>query len=191
MAMEDATRQIELYKAQLLTELETHKANLQLNAANHEAKLQANQDLWQETTVREREQWLNGVRELHLMFKAIIDFALMTIRSLILVNGGAIIGIVTFTGNLWGHNGPAAKATAQAISPAVGWFVGGLAAALLTSGLAYGAQVAFAEFGKPQPAKKIGNTCRVAAVALAIGSLVCFVVGAYRCLAAFESPVPF
>src|SRR5713226_2429776 len=164
--MEEA-RELEIFKAKLLAELETHKANLQLNAANYEAKLRASQDQWQESTVREREQWLNGVRELRLMFKAIVDFALVTIRSLILVNGGAIIGIVTFTGNLWGHNGPAAKATAQAISPALGWFVTGLTAALLTCGFAYGSQVAFAELARPKPSQIAGNAFRLAAVALA------------------------
>jgi hypothetical protein len=200
--MDEGARQLEVFKAQLLAELETHKAGLQMSAKNHEAQIHTQQAVWQETAVRQREQWLNdlttqreqwlnGVREMRIMFKAIIDFALVTIRSLILVNGGAIIGIVSFTGNLWGHNGPAAKATAQAITPAVGWFVGGLAAALLTSGLSYIAQVAFVELAKPRPAQIVGNACRFAAVAFAIGSFGCFIVGAYRCLAAFESPVPF
>jgi hypothetical protein len=172
--MDDADRDFERFKAEL-----------DLTARRFEATVTANQALWQEQQVRDREVWLFQIRTKLLMFKVIIDFALLAIRSLIIVNGGAIVGVVSFTGNLWSRDNSAAKAAAQALGPTLGWFIAGLSCALLTAGISYMSQVAFAEMKSQKPAQVAGNVLRVIAMLAAIASLVCFVTGARVSLGAF------
>ena len=174
--MDDAARQLEHFKAQLQAELK-----------RFEAQLEDRQAAWQENAIRDRERWLHELRTLHLSFRAIIDFALVTVRGLVLVNGGAIVGILSFASSLWSRNDMAAKAMARALGPAITWFVIGLSLALLTAGLSYVAQAAYTELTRPQPAMKVGNRIRAVAVAFAILSLVAFIVGAYESIAAFKA----
>jgi hypothetical protein len=171
-------------------ELELFKAQLQVDLKKFEATLASQQAAWEENAIRDRERWLGELRIIQTMHQAIVDFALVTIRSLILANGGAIVGLVTFTGNIWSKGGASGATVARAITPGIGYFVAGLVFALLTAGLAYVSQVVYSEMKRPQPAQKVGNTVRGFAVLLAFLSLIAFIIGAYASLAAFHSPPP-
>lgn len=175
---DSADRDLELFRAQLHRDLENHRASL--NQA-----LEA----WREQLVRQRHEWLHQLDQSLRMFGAAIDFAVLAIRSLIIVNGGAIIGILTFAGNLWGRSSPAAKATAEAIAPAMLWFVVGLSAALLCAGLSYIAQTLFVELSK-EAGDKWGSIVRYIAIGAAVVSLGAFICASYLSLGAFSTPVP-
>lgn len=177
--MDDSSREIERFKAQL-----------QVEVKKFEADLAAKQATWQETAIRDRERWLHELRTMQTMFRALVDFALITIRSLVLVNGAAIVGIITFTGNMWSKRSPSAEHLAKSIAPAIGYFATGLVLALLTAGFAYIAQVVYVELKRPQPALHVGNWIRAAAILFAVLSLVAFIVGAYASVAVFGSPPP-
>jgi hypothetical protein len=172
-------------------ELERFKAQLQLEVERYKADVQRVKDAWAENAAREREAQMHEMRYELSMFRAVIDFGTMTLRSLILVNGGAIIGVLTFTANLWGRSSPAAKATAQGIAPALTWFVVGLALAVAAAGVSYIAQVLFTELsqGPDGEAPVAGTIGRFVAVGAAVLSLFAFCLGAYQCLEAFKSPV--
>jgi hypothetical protein len=47
------------------------------------------------------------------------EFAMLAIRSLILVSGGALIVILTFIGNLWTKNDVVAQGVAQSMATAL------------------------------------------------------------------------
>lgn len=168
-------------------ELERFKAQLQIEIKRFEAELASKQAVWEETAIRGREAWLHGLKTKYAMFDAIVNFALVTIRSLILVNGGAIVGIVSFAGNLWSHDVGDAPKLVVAIVPALTWFVAGLILALLTAGFSYLSQVLFAELPDIS-GKRYGNSVRVAALLCAIFSLAAFIGGAYVSLTVFHGP---
>jgi hypothetical protein len=179
--MDDPARDLERFKAQLQSELERYKVTLQ-----------AQQNQWLESIETNRHAWISGREDDRILVRAVIEFSSMTIRSLILVNGGAAIGILTFLGNLWNKDAPIAKASAIAIGPGLAGFIVGLSCALLTSGFAYLTQVAFSELSREgnNPARKWGNRLRVVAIIMALCSLVSFLLGAWKCMAVFIAP-PF
>ena len=180
--MDPSEQEREQFKAQLQAELESHKAALQQGVKAYEATLANSLAHWTETETRNRQAWLALAEHQRASFRAVIDFASLGIRSLILVNGGAIIGILTFLGNLWTKDDAAAKATAAAVAPALSFFIIGLTLALATSLLAYVAQVGFTEFvreGKPPLWAVIS---RIAGLLFAIFSAASMAVGAALCI---------
>lgn len=167
--MDDNLRELERFKAELLSSLEHYKATIK-----------AQQDAW-----------LSDRDDGRILLRAVIDFANMTIRSLILVNGGAAIGILTFLGNLWNKDSVIAKAGANAIGVGLAGFIGGLTFALITSGVSYLAQAAFSELprqGENPPSKRWGNRLRVVAIFFALLSLISFIFGAVKCMIVFAAP---
>lgn len=128
---------------------------------------------------------------LQMAAKGSIDFAMLAIRSLIFSNGGAIVGIVTFTGNIWSRQPSIAKELSKLLVWPIGLFSAGLVCALLTAGGAYVAQVLFSEFlensddGELRPSPW-AERVRIASVALAILSLATFIWGAVATLNAFK-----
>ena len=103
-----------------------------------------------------------------LNLSAAFDFARDTLKSLVLVNGGAVVALLAFYG---GDN-------ARAFTP--GSFLGlmgftlGVAAAVASSLAAYLAQF---QFGKSNPDPKWGGRALNTAIALATVSLVLFIAG--------------
>jgi hypothetical protein len=114
--------------------------------------------------------------------KAVIQFATIAIRGVILINGAAVVGILAFLGNLWTKDSPMAKATAEAVGPATNYFVIGVALGVLTAMLAYLSQVTIIELPQPKPGRDpyIGTVFRAAAILCAIASLGLFAWGAHR-----------
>jgi hypothetical protein len=158
------------YQGQVAQSIETHKPQLQATN-NHEA------------SERENER---------ASFRATIEFALLVIRSLVLVNGGAAIGVITYLGHLWSKTPESALASAMVVQHGLYAFVAGLALALLTAGCSYIAQALYSELdrhgGKTSPAASKGNRWRYAGVACAALSLGAFIAGAYLSAQAVKSP---
>lgn len=122
--------------------------------------------------------------------KAVIQFALVAIRSLILVNGAAVVAVLTFLGNLWTKDSATARAAAQGIGTAITSFVVGVGLGVFTAMLAYISQAAISELAQTKPGTDpyIGTGFRMAAIVTALGSLVAFAWGAYKAVAVLSAP---
>ena len=109
--------------------------------------------------------------------KGAISLAIEGLKALILINGGAAIGILTFYGNTLkdGNNLHIAKCT---ISTALNTFGFGVGSAIFAFILAYLSQLISATAQSPNTAE-IG--LRYASIALATSSAACFIWGV--CLA--------
>jgi hypothetical protein len=123
------------------------------------------------------EQWKAARANDLISFRAVIDFANSAIKLLVLVNGGAIIAILTFLGNLVVKR-DFDSAAIGASGFAITYFVVGLAAAVAAAAAAYLSQVCFTELSMEKSKKSWGNFFRAAGLTAALVSLVCFSVGA-------------
>jgi hypothetical protein len=121
------------------------------------------------------ERWKAEVDARKPMYDAVIRYGELAIRSLLLVAGGAAVALAGFAGSSIGSSSAAVR---QALASSILWLGLAAAGAVATAGLAYVAQVFFAE--APQPRNEhLGAGVRLVAVLFFIGSLVCFVWGAY------------
>lgn len=125
--------------------------------------------------------------------RAAADYALLTLRTLILLNGGASIGVLTYLGNVWSKGAPGALVSAHSAAPGLIFFILGLVYGTLSSGLSYVSQILFVELdrtgGGSSRAAKWGNRVRYAAVLSAFFSLLAFIVGAILSLVVFQTPL--
>jgi len=113
------------------------------------------------------------------LLTAVVGFATTAIRSLFLLNGGAVIAILAFYGDVLAGGGslPAGLRPAGLVA-ALAFFVAGLVAAFGCAAAAYLGQMAFAESGR----RRLAHWLRVLALLAAAGSVGCFALGAYRAL---------
>lgn len=107
--------------------------------------------------------------------KGAITLAVEGMRSLILVNGGAAIGILTFYGNVLSKNPQAILLNQWALQVSLASFGFGVLAALLCSLCAYIAQRIAATGGPALAHKEMPFT--YSGVALALASAIFFFVG--------------
>jgi hypothetical protein len=159
----------------------SHQEDIELE--NHKYKLVAQLEQYKEQMKREREQHLAGSTH---MYRGAIDLALISIRSLIIVNGGAVIALLTFSGNLLARG--EAPAMASAIAASMTNFLEGLILSLFTCLTSYLTQVAFSELPRSpenNKARRWGSLIRWLAIAGGMGSLLAFSLGAYRASQAF------
>jgi len=105
------------------------------------------------------------------VYDGAIRFAEMTIRSLLILNGGATLGLFTIAGN----------ADKLGLKPKVddlSWmaiaFGAGAALAVITAFMAYVTQILYIEITPDERANRIGNRCRYVAVFAGVLSMVCF-----------------
>lgn len=115
-------------------------------------------------------------------FKEIIGFATLVIKSLILINGGALIALLTFFGNIAGkgHKIP------NNISCPFMLFSCGLGFAILCAMFAYVFQSIEIEAGKATRLK-LSWPLRIISCALAVFSLVFFISGSFSSIKVFSS----
>src|SRR5262249_14951345 len=74
------------------------------------------------------------------------ELAKLTFNALILLNGGALIGILTFLGSLWRNNqNDAAEQIARGIASSIGFFIAGLLLTVLACMCAYTLQRLYLE----------------------------------------------
>ena len=116
------------------------------------------------------------------LLRATIDFALIALKTLVLVNG-AIVGIMTFVGHVWAEHPASGSALAKALFWPLASFLAGLVVALFTIFLAYVTQIIITEVAGGQ--RHLGATrLRVTAILFGLGSLVFFAIGCITALLA-------
>src|ERR1700722_17062142 len=76
--------------------------------------------------------------------KAGFDVITLILRTMIFVSGGAMIGVLTFLGNLMARNDPSAQKIAIGISNGMFWFGLSLAISLIAALAAWAASFVFA-----------------------------------------------
>jgi hypothetical protein len=122
-------------------------------------------------------------------FKSIIDFAQSSIRTTLLLNGGALIALLALVGNLYSKNitREAVIQLSAHVFPAMQWFVGGLVCGACVAMGSYLAQTFFqhsfdaAWRGKSfERLEHIGLVFQVISITLCIGSVAAFAVGSYK-----------
>lgn len=111
------------------------------------------------------------------MFEAAVEFAVLAIRTLVLVNGAAVIALLTFVGQVWANDQYNGSAMAHILFWPLMFFLAGLVLAVVTTLLAYLTQMLTTEHGGgsiPPVSKKL----RRFAIVSAILSLMAFAAGA-------------
>lgn len=148
---------------------------------------------WKAQQALNLERYRAEVENERAMQRAAVDFALLTLRTLILLNGGAAIGSMTYLGNIWAKAAPQAAAGAALAAPGMFAFIGGLVAGALAAGAAYIAQILFVEMdhstGRGSPASTWGGLTRWGAVVLAALSVGAFCYGAWIMVGAFQTAI--
>ena len=81
------------------------------------------------------------------MFEAAVEFAILAIRTLILVNGAAVIAVLTFVGQVWANDQHNGSAMAKILFWPLLFFLTGLILAVITCLLAYLTQMITTERG--------------------------------------------
>jgi len=111
------------------------------------------------------------------MFEAAVEFAVLAIRTLVLVNGAAVIALLTFVGQVWANDQHNGSAMAHILFWPLMFFLSGLVLAVITTLLAYLTQMLTTEHGGgviPPVSKKL----RRFAIVSAILSVMAFAAGA-------------
>lgn len=120
-----------------------------------------------------------------LRHEAAVGYAQASLKSLILVNGGAILALLTFLGNTNAEFGP------RGMFYAFVWFSVGLTLSMLAHGLAYFVQESYLNAaaarmnGKVEEtngANRSGSVFIFAAALCCLGGLVLFITGAFVAL---------
>ncbi len=106
-------------------------------------------------------------------FQGVISFATLSIKSLLLFNGGAILALLTFYGNVLTHP-DSTLIDASMLGQSVKSFVIGVIAGLVCSMSAYITQATYLEVEDEQKGKLWANWLRLLAVVLATNRLVRF-----------------
>lgn len=118
--------------------------------------------------------------------KAIVQFAALTIRSLILINGGAVVVLMALLGSLWGVNENSATDLAKNLVSPFGLFIGGLIAGVGAGAFSYFAQVLFTEWPGDKQKEKTGANFRWVAIIFGGASIILFGLGSFAALSAFS-----
>ena len=111
------------------------------------------------------------------MFEAAVEFAILAIRTLTLINGAAVIALLTFVGQVWANDQHNGSAMAHVLFWPLLCFLTGVILAVTTTLLAYITQMLTTEHGRgaiPLVSKRL----RIFAILSALLSLVAFTAGA-------------
>lgn len=111
------------------------------------------------------------------MFEAAVEFAILAIRTLILINGAAVIALLTFVGQVWANDQQNGSAMAHTLFWPLLFFLAGLILAVITCLLAYITQMITTEHGGgaiPPLSKKV----RLFAIMTSLFSITAFTAGA-------------
>ena len=81
------------------------------------------------------------------MFEAAVEFAILAIRTMNLVNGAAVIALLTFVGQVWANDQHNGSAMAHILFWPLICFLTGLVMAVVTTLLAYLTQMITTEHG--------------------------------------------
>lgn len=106
--------------------------------------------------------------------EAQVAFAQDALRGIVLLNGGAIIALLTFFGQAWSKNEAQAVFVIMSIRPGLVLFVVGVLCGISAQGLAYLSQQNFVEERRTR-----GMLFRHFCIALSIGGMYLFAHGCY------------
>lgn len=124
--------------------------------------------------------------------RAMVVFATITLRSLILVNGGAVVVFMALLGSLWGGDENSGRDLALALVWPFRFFIGGLITAVLAASFSYWDQVLVTEnIGHKKRIRwsirvKLSTRFRWAATLFVAASVSFFTAGAFTALSAFS-----
>lgn len=105
--------------------------------------------------------------------EGIFKFAELTLRSLLILNGGSALGLLTFAASSFKNGG----STSLQLGPPLLCFGAGAALSVCTAGISYLAQVAFVEFADKDGRSQVGRWLRRLAILTATASLAAFAGG--------------
>ncbi|MEP4378358.1 MAG: hypothetical protein ABJ215_03360 [Alphaproteobacteria bacterium] len=117
--------------------------------------------------------------------QAAVDIGLVSIRSAILINGGAIVALLAFVGQLWTNQ----QSEIPGVLPVTAWFVFGLISGCVAAGFAYFFQTLTTQVyqhafdvlrgnGTQRPLKRFQPVCAIGMVLGTTGSYGLFIYGA-------------
>jgi hypothetical protein len=98
------------------------------------------------------------------MFRAAVDFAIIGIKTLVMINGAAVIALLTFVGQVWANDQHNGSAMAKILFWPLLFFLAGLILAVVTTLLAYVTQMITTERG--------GGTIPLAAMRLRVFAII-------------------
>ncbi len=165
-------------------ELERFKADEQIRVEDHKAARVLMQQRHATKHDTDREQRL-------LLMKGVLDFALASMRILLLINGGALVALLALIGSVWGGKESEGQIVALALQDALWAFGAGVVACVMVPLCSYVSQYLYL---RPPGAwswkRRLGRAAHLFAFAMAFISLCAFAVGAIATARTFQSPLP-
>lgn len=133
--------------------------------------------------------WLSSRQQSHEnnleMLRATITTGQMALKSALLINGGASVAMLAFTGNVWGKENTL-PCLVELLAFSLALFVFGVLSAAVAAGFTYLSQAGYAgEFGKVS--NKIGSVAHIITVIAVITSYVLFAKGSLLAFSAIGS----
>lgn len=109
-----------------------------------------------------------------------VAFARDALRGIVLLNGGAIIALLTFFGQAWSKNELQAEVVMARLKTGLLFFVFGALAGIFAQGLAYFAQQHFVEVNQ-----FLARCLRLVCGAVAFSGMLFFAVGSFESVSQF------
>lgn len=136
-----------------------------------------------EKYLQEREEYFESRKHYYAFLlhvtEGAVSLSLQGIKSLILINGGALAALLAY---ISAHNN-----FASGMSVALAWFLGGIVSAIMTTLFAYFTQMAiYAEMTADNGKKYNTEALRWIAIAFSMLSLIGFVVGSFSAYCEFQ-----
>ena len=134
------------------------------------------------------------------LLRSVITFSIEILKSAMLINGGAAVALLAFTGAVWSSGQP--NSSVQSLSTAILWFGGGVLATMVGTILGYFTQYHYYKrqthdvnmWVKNTPGERLpmsqGFYFHACAAFCVFVSLVCFCIGAYESVQAFSVSLP-
>jgi hypothetical protein len=123
----------------------------------------------------ELDQWVDSSRHRHEhsieMFRSVLSSAEQALKACMLINGGAAVALLAFSGNLIQHN---QTRFLPGVSNALAWFVGGVLAGAMALAFRYFSQDAFSK-----DHDELAGVMRAFCIVSGVAGLATFVVGGY------------
>lgn len=111
--------------------------------------------------------------------KELNSYWMLGLRMSVIVNGAAIISILTFLGNLISKNIETAMRIGEKVQLGLAFFIAGVALALLAIGVAFLAEFYFSDIsGYAKSTERYGHVSKYLTITFGFLSMIAFVVGA-------------
>ena len=111
-----------------------------------------------------------------------VAFAQDALRGIVLINGGAVIALLTFFGQAWSNSPADARIVILSLRLALMLFVFGVLSGIVAQGLAYLSQQAFV-----REDRRSGQVWRNACILMSVGGIYFFAHGAFAAVSSILS----